>query len=101
MLVSLDIQAAFDSVGWDLVLESLTRSPVDRALLPLIRSYLCNRRVHVNELHTFQISRGCPQGSVLGPLFWNLVEDKILKEITQVSRFLINGFVHIKEVFRK
>lgn len=91
VLVSLDIQGAFDSVGWDTVLDSLTNSPLDRNILPLIRSYLCNRRVsffYGNTLQTYQVSKGCPQGSVLGPLFWNLVADQILKEINQVSKFI-------------
>lgn len=39
-------------------MESLTRSPVDRELLPLVSSYFSNRRVsffHGNELQTYQV----------------------------------------------
>lgn len=50
-------------------------------LYKLIRDYFCNRYVFVtakqNEVRRM-VDRGCPQGSILGPLFWNMIFDELL-----------------------
>lgn len=51
----------------------------------LIESYLNGRKVSFsdgNNFQTFKASKGYPQGSVLGPLFWNVVGDQVLKKVT-------------------
>lgn len=79
VLVALDIQGAFDNIEWRYIIDSLQCSPVDKELMPLIRSYLSNRKVsffHQNDLQLFYVSKDCPQGPVLGPLFCNLVAER-------------------------
>lgn len=47
----------------------------------LIYSYLTNRKVVVSSAFSvFQRTtvRGCPQGSVCGPVFWNIVFGDLL-----------------------
>ncbi|KAG5883785.1 hypothetical protein JTB14_036662 [Gonioctena quinquepunctata] len=50
-------------------------------IVSLIKSYLHNRRL-VSGNYTVvakNLSKGCPQGSVLGPLLWNLTLDPLLR----------------------
>jgi len=45
-------------------------------------SYFTNRSVFVNaegKVTQIEVQKGVPQGSVLGPLIWNLVYDRVLK----------------------
>ncbi|GFX02458.1 probable RNA-directed DNA polymerase from transposon X-element [Trichonephila clavipes] len=72
-VVFLDIQKAFNRV-WIL---GLTFKLITYEIpSPLIHSYLTNRsfRIRVNESlsNSHSISAGCPQGSLLGPLLFNL-----------------------------
>ena len=54
----------------------------------LISSYFSNRIVRITT-NTTQISKvvskGCPQGSVLGPLMWNIIFDDVLEEISNTG----------------
>jgi hypothetical protein len=81
-LISIDFKGAFDSVGWDVVLKCLVDLDINRGITKTIQSFLTNRQVGylAKEDWNFKyINRGCPQGSCLGPVLWNLVADKILK----------------------
>lgn len=37
---------------------------------------------------SFKVFRGCPQGSCLGPLFWTLIADQILKKVSLRGDFV-------------
>lgn len=52
-------------------------------LRPCSESYLSNRAVTITndgETVTREMSKGCPQGSVLGPLLWNITSDALLNK---------------------
>lgn len=53
-------------------------------LVDIVKSYLSDRFILVehgkNNVSKYNMSRGVPQGSVLGPLFWNMTYDMILRE---------------------
>lgn len=54
----------------------------------LIRSYHSERKAGIatNYERIFKsVSKGCPQGSVLGLQLWNLILDEVLKEISETG----------------
>lgn len=63
---------------------SLNRIRITRTLFGVISSYLDQRSAslaHDGKTITKEITKGCPQGSVLGPLLWNITFDAwLIKE---------------------
>ena len=79
--VSLDIKAAFDNAWWPALLERLRASGCAKNIFRLIQSYLQERNVSLdfaNARASKQMTKGCVQGSVCGPTFWNLILDELL-----------------------
>lgn len=77
-----DISGAFDNVWWPSILSNLKDRGCPKNIYGLIKSYLSNRRAKisgVSEEVEKTVTKGCPQGSVLGPLFWNLVFDEAIE----------------------
>ena len=75
LLVLLDLNAAFDTVRGDILLDRLmSKLGVTDQALNWLTSYLCDRtrRVSVNggSSDTFSLVQGVPQGSCLGPLLF-------------------------------
>lgn len=79
--VSLDIQGAFDHAWWPLALYSLQIRQCPPNLYSVMQSYLSNRNITFYNSFQFSksLSRGCPQGSILGPFLWTLIMDDLLK----------------------
>ena len=80
--VSLDIKAAFDNAWWPLLLHRLRRTQCPRNLFCLIQSYLRDRTATLDfgdARASKALSKGCVQGSVCGPTFWNLILDELLE----------------------
>lgn len=81
--ISLDIQAAFDNAWWPLLFKRLKQAQCPQNLYKIILSYIQNRKVSLNYADTTQtkvMTRGCIQGSVCGPLFWNIILDDLFEE---------------------
>ena len=79
-----DITGAFDNVWWPSVLQSLKKRDCPSNLYGLMQSYLSERKAEIvtavhKEVKT--VTKGCPQGSVLGPLLWNLLFDEIVESL--------------------
>ena len=74
--VMLDLSKAFDLIPHNLLLDKLATYGISTQSSYLIKNYLCGRRQCVKiagaKSDTINISRGVPQGSVLGPLFFNI-----------------------------
>ncbi|CAK9821247.1 Putative 115 kDa protein in type-1 retrotransposable element R1DM [Anthophora retusa] len=79
--VSLDIKNAFNSVVWEKILDGLGKMRVKEAVKDIIRSCFKNRRAEL-EIEGGQIGwdikRGVPQGSILGPTLWNVGYNDII-----------------------
>lgn len=78
----LDISGAFDSAWWPEVLRVLREWRCPNNVYRLIRSYFIGRKVTLkagNGEAEKMITKGCPQGSVVGPLLWNVLFDGFLK----------------------
>ena len=67
---------AFDTVDHNILLHKMEHIGFRGNALKLIKSYLCNRLscVSINNVISDKkcISYGVPQGSILGPLFFNI-----------------------------
>ena len=72
----MDLSKAFDTLDHDLLIAKLHAYGFDRCALRLIKSYLSDRwqRVKINTSYSSwsELLKGVPQGSVLGPLLFNL-----------------------------
>ena len=91
VLVSLDIEGAFDSAWWPAIRVRLAEEKCPVNVRRLIDSYLDGRKVKVRyagEECTRETSKGCVQGSIGGPILWNLVLDPLLQDLEQRGIFV-------------
>ena len=72
LLLSLDIQNAFNSASWDHIIEELERKNFSKPLVKIIQSYLSDRNIILDQNTEIAINSGVPQGSVLWPTLWNI-----------------------------
>lgn len=76
--IMLDVKNAFNSACWGTLLRKLRRRNFSQYLVNVLESYFRRRWVVVGS-KSVEVYAGVPQGSVLGPILWNLYYDEVLK----------------------
>lgn len=82
LLLSLDVDGAFNNAWWSWILSTLVDEEVPSNLLASCRSYFRDRWVTYRSSGVYKsmmLDRGCPQGSVSGPAYWNILLNDLLK----------------------
>lgn len=84
--ISLDISNAFNSLSWEAIMKAVERQRLPRYMRRILGNYLSNRWISFRnknkEKVEMRISRGVPQGSVLGPLLWDLGYNRVLTDVS-------------------
>ena len=88
----IDLSKAFDRLRLDILIVKLAYYGVKSKALDLLKNYLSNRKQYVklNDITSTVrlISVGVPQGSIIGPLLFNIFIHDIVKASTKFSFIL-------------
>ena len=91
LVIALDIAGAFDRVWHAGLLAKLQSMGIQGGLLELLRDYLQHRTLSVaingHLSGKYPIDASVPQGSVLGPILWNVYINDLLQQLPTASAY--------------
>ncbi|KAF7496158.1 Putative protein in type-1 R1DM retrotransposable element [Sarcoptes scabiei] len=80
-ILAIDFTGAFDNADWDIILQNMTNLNIPSYLIRIISSYFHNRQIiftYNKHRYSKTTTHGCPQGSPLSPLLWNILINNLL-----------------------
>ena len=89
-----DVSGAFDNLWWPSLFTQLRKLRCPKNIYKILENY-CEDRIIEIQCYDEQLIRkstkGCPQGSVCGPNFWNITLEPLLHKLTEMDQ--IGGVV--------
>lgn len=82
--VFFDIAGAFDNLWWPAILKRVTKAQCSLQLFGIIKQYFSKRKMILTSRYdkiAKEMTKGCPQGSIIGPLAWNWSMDELLNQL--------------------
>lgn len=92
-MTSIDIQAAFDAVIWRILATIIDNLPLPEHIRSILKNYISHRYIGMlftNGVRWFQLFKGCPQGSCIGPLLWLIVADCVIKMFKELFEDILS-----------
>lgn len=89
VLAAVNVKNAFNTLSWNKILEEAESRGMPRKLVTLRENYFEDRKIIVRTIRgTLRRNAyaGLSQGSILGPLLWNLVYNSLLKELKAIPK---------------
>ena len=99
-VISMDLSKAFDAIPHALLLAKLKAYGLGVNASTLISSYLCGRfqRVKIGDAYSKweKVTKGVPQGSILGPMFFNIFLNDLFYHINTIK---LNAYADDEQLY--